>query len=197
MVYQDFWKWQQEILIVFLLDHAVGYDLQPTHFISQILADLLQTYIKCFSTFYCGQQSYGCNPSLIYAESHSHSSSRRQEILVVSHLLIGSCCMLRQRHPTLFILMSNMRLQPQPDNKCFVWQSLESLLVSNFQCVVGYDWGNSPTSYSEEVFFIYIYNAIQHLLQWIQVIRMQLQPVIAYMGPKSGCCRCVLGRELL
>jgi len=34
-------------------------------------------YIKCFSTFYCGWQSNGCNPNLIYAGSHSLSFCRK------------------------------------------------------------------------------------------------------------------------
>ena len=29
-----------------------------------LIAGCLHTYIKCFNTFYCGWQSYGCNPIL-------------------------------------------------------------------------------------------------------------------------------------
>jgi hypothetical protein len=36
--------------------------------------------------------------------------------------------------------------------------------------------------------FLYIYNAIHHLLQWLVAIRMQLQPDICSLGPESGCC---------
>jgi hypothetical protein len=36
----------------------------------------------------------------------------------------------------------------------------------------------------------YTYNASQHLLQWIVVIRMQLQPDICSMEPESGCPWC-------
>jgi hypothetical protein len=32
-----------------------------THF--KLIADRLQAYMLCFSTFYCGWQSYGCNPT--------------------------------------------------------------------------------------------------------------------------------------
>jgi hypothetical protein len=37
---------------------------------------------------------------------------------------------------------------------------------------------------------IYIYNATQHLLQWLQVIRMLTHPYICPLGPESesGCC---------
>jgi hypothetical protein len=39
---------------------------------------------------------------------------------------------------------------------------------------------------------LYIYNAIQHLLLWLQVIRMLPHPDIYSLGPKSksGCCWC-------
>jgi hypothetical protein len=33
---------------------------------------------------------------------------------------------------------------------------------------------------------LYIYNAIQHLLQWLVVISMQLQPDICSMEPERG-----------
>jgi len=35
---------------------------------------------------------------------------------------------------------------------------------------------------------LYIYNAIQHLQQWLPVIRMQPHPDICPLGPESGCC---------
>jgi hypothetical protein len=35
-----------------------------------------------------------------------------------------------------------------------------------------------------QVFFIYIYNAIQHLLQWLQVVRMQIEPVMCSWDPR-------------
>ena len=92
----------------------------------------LSSYMMCFSTFYCGYWSYGCNPSLIYAWSHSHSGCSRTF--------------------TGFSLAM-----------CF---------------------------YDVYFIYIYIYKLFQHLLQWLVVIRMQVQPVICYMGPKSGCCWC-------
>jgi len=35
---------------------------------------------------------------------------------------------------------------------------------------------------------LYIYNAIQHLQQWLPVIRMQPHPDICSLGHESGCC---------
>jgi hypothetical protein len=45
-------------------------------------------------------------------------------------------------------------------------------------------------SYSYQVVFIHIYNAIQYLLQWLQVIRMLPHPDICHLGPEreSVCC---------
>ena len=35
---------------------------------------------------------------------------------------------------------------------------------------------------------LYMYNAIQHLRQWLQVISMLPHPDICYLRPESGCC---------
>jgi len=35
---------------------------------------------------------------------------------------------------------------------------------------------------------LYIYNAIQHLRQWLQAISMPPHPDICYLRPESGCC---------
>jgi hypothetical protein len=46
---------------------------------------------------------------------------------------------------------------------------------------------------SQQVYFIYIYiyKVFQHLVQWLVVIRMLVQPYICYWERKSGCPGCL------
>jgi hypothetical protein len=43
---------------------------------------------------------------------------------------------------------------------------------------------------------LYIYNAIHHLLQWLVVISMYLQPDICSMKPERECEWMLLGKEV-
>ena len=60
----------------------------------------------------------------------------------------------------------------------------ESLLVLMFEAP------HSLHTHSHIRSSLYIYNAIQHLLQWLVVIRMQPHTDNLLYGPESGCCWC-------
>ena len=80
-----------------------------------------------------------------------------------------------------------IRMPPHPDI-CYLGAKSEEWmpLVGGYLLVLMIETPHTLHTHSRSS--LYIYNAIEHLQQWLPVIRMQPHPDICSLRPESGCC---------
>jgi hypothetical protein len=109
-----------------------GYLWLRPHTQLMLIGGLLYIYIKCFSTFYSGRQSYGCNINLIYAGFHTQSGSRRfsralacsmMQVMIAAphplHTHSRSSSYIYKVFQLLLLRLAVIWMRPQPDIICF------------------------------------------------------------------------------